>query len=79
MVAKAGKKSNKLTPLTLRQRTGKTQQAIADALGKQKGTISGWETGHRLPMVRLSEVKLFMEVYEASLDELIEAFSEDED
>lgn len=63
-----------LTPLALRVRAGLTQREAAIALGKRESTVSDWERGVARPRLYLSEVKILMRVYKASLDELIEAF-----
>jgi transcriptional regulator with XRE-family HTH domain len=65
----------KLTPLILRKRSGKTQQEIATAIGRRKAAVSGWEQGRRSPILKIHEIRKFMAAYEATLDELIEAFS----
>jgi transcriptional regulator with XRE-family HTH domain len=65
----------KLTPRSLRDRTGKTQQQIAKAINKKKSAVSGWEKGRRSPSIKFHEIRKFMAAYEATLDELIEAFS----
>jgi len=67
--------SEKLTPVSLRKRSGKTQQEIAEAIGRRKSAVSGWEKGRRSPILKIHEIKKFMAAYDATLDELIEAFS----
>ena len=66
--------SEKLTPVSLRKRSGKTQQEIATVIGRRKSAVSGWEKGRRSPTLKIHEIKKFMSAYEATLDELIEAF-----
>jgi len=64
----------KLTPASLRLRAKLTQRQVSIALDRRESTISDWETGKTRPQLYLSEVKLMMQVYKATLDELIEAF-----
>lgn len=63
-----------LTPMRLRQRVGLTQQQVAFVLGVRQGTISDWERGVSTPNLPPSKIKLMLEVYKCSLDDLIEAF-----
>lgn len=62
------------TPVNLRKRAGLTQRQIARALDVRESTISEWERGISVPHLPLSKVKQMLEVYQCSLDELIEAF-----
>lgn len=66
-------KSEPLTPMTLRKRAGLTQRQVAQALDIQTQTVGKWEKGV-IPHLPLSKVKKMMEVYNCTLDELIEAF-----
>lgn len=50
-----------------------TQEQAARALGIRPATLSSWETG-RVPRMAPSLMKKMMQVYECSLDDLIEAF-----
>lgn len=65
---------DQLTPMKLRQKVGLTQQEVAFRLGVRQGTISDWERRLRTPNLPPSKIKLMLEVYQCSLDELIEAF-----
>lgn len=62
------------TPVNLRKRTGLTQRQIARALDVRESTVSEWERGISVPHLPLSKVRQMLEVYQCSLDELIEAF-----
>ncbi|MEG4058561.1 MULTISPECIES: helix-turn-helix transcriptional regulator [unclassified Microcoleus] len=62
------------TPVNLRKRTGLTQRQIARALDVRESTVSEWERGLSVPHLPLSKVKQMMEVYQCTLDELVEAF-----
>lgn len=63
-----------LTPVTLRKKMGLTQTQLAQRLGIRQKTVSDWERGLSLPTLPLSKVRLMMEVFNLSLDELIEIF-----
>lgn len=67
---------DQLTPMKLRHRVGLTQQDVAFALKVRPATISDWERGLRVPNLPPSKIKLMLEVYQCTLDELIEAFEE---
>lgn len=66
-------KTQRLTPVILRKRLGLTQEQTARAIGVRPATLSNWEAGHA-PRVTPSLIKKMMEVYNCSLDDLIEAF-----
>lgn len=68
-----------LTPALLRKRAGLTQRRVAELLNKKVATISDWERGVAQPRLSFSEVKALMELYQCSLDELIEAFESSTD
>jgi transcriptional regulator with XRE-family HTH domain len=63
-----------LTPALLRKRAGLTQRRVAETLNKKVTTISDWERGTVQPRLSFTEVKRLMELYDCTLDELIEAF-----
>ncbi|MCC3506245.1 MAG: helix-turn-helix transcriptional regulator [Microcoleus sp. PH2017_20_SFW_D_A] len=50
-----------------------TQEQAARALGIRPATLSSWETG-RTPRMAPSLIKKMMQIYDCSLDDLIEAF-----
>lgn len=64
-----------LTPVSLRKRVGLTQRQVAQALNVREATVSEWERGLSAPRLRL--VRQMLNVYQCSLDELIEAFEPD--
>lgn len=66
-----------LTPLGLRKRVGLTQRQVAQALNVRESTVSEWERGLSAPRLRL--VRQMLNVYQFSLDELIEAFESGRD
>lgn len=65
-------RGNQLNPARLRKRIGLTQRQVAQALDVRESTVSEWERGLSAPRLRL--VKQMLNVYQCSLDELIEAF-----
>jgi len=60
--------------MSLRKRSGLTQREVAAALNKRTATISEWERGITYPNLTFTELKALMELYQCSLDDLIEAF-----
>jgi transcriptional regulator with XRE-family HTH domain len=68
------KGDNQLTPMKLRERVKLTQRQIAQALDVRQGTVSDWERGISVPRLSPSKLKKMMEIYDCSVDELIEAF-----
>jgi len=68
--------NNELTLTKLRQRTGLTQQELADAIGVTKKTISIWEKGSVEPKLTFEQTKQLMELLNCTLDELIIAIKQ---
>jgi transcriptional regulator with XRE-family HTH domain len=68
------KEEDQLNPVKLRQRVGLTQRQVAQALDVRQSTVSDWERGISVPNLPPSKVKLMLEIYQCTLDELIEAF-----
>lgn len=62
------------TPVTLRKELGLTQTQLAQRLGIRQKTVSDWERGVSVPNLPLSKVRLMMQVFNLSLDDLIEIF-----
>ncbi|WP_199337080.1 helix-turn-helix domain-containing protein [Oscillatoria sp. FACHB-1407] len=62
--------------MKLRQRIGLTQRQVAQALDIRQSTVSDWERGISIPNLPPSKIKLMLEIYQCSLDELIEAFED---
>ena len=65
---------DRITPVTLRKRAKLTQRKLAEALDVRQGTISDWERGLAIPHLRPSQVKVMLELFKCSIDELIEAY-----
>lgn len=53
---------------------GLTQRQVAQALDIRESTISDWERRVSIPHLPLSKTKRLLELYQCSLEELIEAF-----
>lgn len=68
-------RENQLNPARLRRRIGLTQRQVAQALDVREATVSEWERGLSAPRLRL--IRQMLNVYQCSLDELIEAFESD--
>lgn len=63
--------------LSLRQKSGHTQEEISDFLGVSRQTISKWETGKSLPdMILIKKICL---CYHISSDELLSLTNTDDD
>lgn len=65
-----------LDPMKLRKRAKLTQRQVAQALDIRQSTVSDWERGLSIPHLPPSKLKLMMEVYRCTIDELIEAFED---
>ncbi|RAM49461.1 MAG: XRE family transcriptional regulator [Hapalosiphonaceae cyanobacterium JJU2] len=66
-------KREHLTPMSLRKRAGLTQRQVAQALDIQTQTVGSWEKGG-IPHLPPSKIKKLCEVFNCTLDELIEAY-----
>lgn len=77
MVAKEGKQIKK--PVNLRTRLNLSQEEIAARLKEVKlpssvSTVSKWECGAAVPKLYPWQFRLLCEVYECTLEELVDAF-----
>ncbi len=63
--------------MSLRKRAGLTQRQVAQALDIQTQTVGSWEKGG-IPHLPPSKVKKLCEVFNCTLDELIEAYERQE-
>lgn len=68
-----GNQKEPLTPMSLRKRVGLTQREVAQRLDIRSQTVGGWEKGG-VPHLPPSKMKKLCEVYNCTLDDLIEAF-----
>jgi len=78
MVAKEGKQNPK--PVNLRNRLNLTQEEIAARLKEANlpsslSIVSKWECGASVPKLYPWQFRQLCEVYECSLEELVDAFS----
>ncbi|MBD1899247.1 helix-turn-helix domain-containing protein [Trichocoleus sp. DQ-A3] len=74
---KSEENTNPITPVYLRDRTGKTQMQLAVDLQKTVGTISNWERGAKLPIFDTpEEVEAAIIAYQCSFSEFAEAFKD---
>lgn len=62
----------------LRKRAKLSQQDLADRLGIRQKTISDWENGKSSPEMPLSTYQRLWQVLGCSVDELIQAFEQEE-
>lgn len=72
-MTRARKKQPVITPVERRKQLGLTQREAAKILGVREATLSNWETG-KVPHVPPSTIKKMLELYNCTLDELIEMF-----
>lgn len=68
--------NNELTLTRLRQKSGLTQQELADAIGVTQKTISIWEKGSVEPKLTFEQTKLLMEILSCTIEELIIAIKQ---
>lgn len=66
------KKGKGSSIMRLREKTGKTQRQIADAVGVTVQTVSNWETGRRQPTLTPIQTLKLCNVLECTLEELAE-------
>lgn len=64
-------------PVQLRKRRNLTQRQVAQALDVRVQTVIAWEKGGVIPHLPPSKTKKMMEIYQCSIDELIDAFERD--
>ena len=57
----------------LRERTNKRAEEIAAELGVALATVRFWEQGHHEPRITLSAMPKLLEVYQCSLEEIVQA------
>lgn len=60
--------------MTLRQRAGLTQKAVADALEVTDHTVRNWEKGRTVPEWTPAQTLLVCQMLKCSLEELASAF-----
>jgi transcriptional regulator with XRE-family HTH domain len=62
-----------LTPMSLRKAANLSQRQVAQALDIQTQTVGNWEKG-RVPNLPPSKIKKLCEIFNCTLDDLIEAY-----
>ncbi|RAM49462.1 MAG: XRE family transcriptional regulator [Hapalosiphonaceae cyanobacterium JJU2] len=62
-----------LNPTSLRKRAGLSQRQVAQELDIRSQTVADWEKG-RVPRLPPSKLKRLCEIYNCTLDDLIDAF-----
>ena len=62
-----------LSLMSLRKRANLSQRQVAQAIDVQTQTVGRWEQGST-PRLTPSQTKKLLEVFDCSLDDLIEAF-----
>ncbi|AFY54401.1 putative transcriptional regulator [Rivularia sp. PCC 7116] len=67
-------KKEPLSIMSLRKRAGLSQRQVAQAIDVQTATVGRWEQGSVSPRLTPSQTKKLLEVFNCSLDDLIEAF-----
>jgi transcriptional regulator with XRE-family HTH domain len=65
--------------MELRKRAGLSRAEVAMVLGVAEGTIAKWEQGKQEPHLPPWKMKLWLDLYQCSIDELSEAFPEPDD
>ena len=61
----------------LRTRANLTQRQVAQAIGVTDQTISNWETGVYKPRLTPKQTRALLQLFQCTLDELVEATEED--
>ncbi|MEQ9367889.1 MAG: helix-turn-helix transcriptional regulator [Coleofasciculus chthonoplastes F3-SA18-01] len=74
-MAKDGKR---ITFAYLRERAGLTQREISIAMDVTVTTVSQWETGARRPRLFPEQIQKLLQVLDCTLEEFVEAFSQNE-
>lgn len=65
--------SESITPMSLRKAANLSQRQVAQALDVQTQTVGKWEKGG-IPNLPPSKIKKLCELFNCSLDDLIEAY-----
>ena len=61
--------------MKLRQSVGLTQRDVSIALDVSETTVRRWEKKSNMPHLPINKVKLLTNLYNCTLDDLVEAFS----
>ncbi|MFN6497945.1 MAG: helix-turn-helix domain-containing protein [Nostoc sp. DedQUE01] len=60
----------------LRERAGLRTVDVASRLGIAESTVRNWDIGRHTPRLPIEEIPKFLEVYQCTLEEVIEAAKE---
>jgi transcriptional regulator with XRE-family HTH domain len=74
---KDDKKSS--SSMELRRKAGISRMQVATVLGVTQSTVAKWEQGAYEPHLPMRKIKVWAQLYECSVDELIEAFTPSDD
>ncbi len=73
------KEGKRITFAYLRERAGLTQRQISIGMDVTVTTVSQWETGARRPRLFPEQTKKLLQILNCTLDELVEAFSQNQE
>jgi transcriptional regulator with XRE-family HTH domain len=65
--------------MELRRKAGISRMQVATVLGVTQSTVAKWEQGAYEPHLPMRKIKVWANLYDCSVDELIEAFSPSDD
>lgn len=65
----------KIAMQTLRLNAGLTARFVAQSLDVAESTVRNWDKGRSEPRLKLGQVKKLIELYQCSLDDLLEAIT----
>lgn len=60
----------------MRERAGLRTVDVASRLGIAESTVRNWDIGRHTPRLPIEEIPKFLEVYQCTLEEVIEAAKE---
>jgi transcriptional regulator with XRE-family HTH domain len=73
------KDKNASSSMELRRKAGISRMQVAIVLGVTQSTVAKWEQGAYEPHLPMRKIKVWANLYECSVDELIQAFSPSDD
>lgn len=78
MASEVASEEKPITFTYLRKRAGLTQREISIAMDVTVTTVSQWETGARRPRLFPEQIQKLLQVLDCTLEEFVEAFSQNE-
>ncbi|MFS0520025.1 helix-turn-helix domain-containing protein [Nostoc sp. UIC 10607] len=60
----------------LREKAGLRTVDVASKLGIAESTVRNWDIGRHTPRLPIEDIPIFLEVYQCTLEEVIEAAKE---